>query len=1009
MLRSSWADLLRLPLLFLFFITMFVGLQPTALAQTSVYDDPVPPPGAYQAFNSLVASSPNPDIPRDLLCQDLRVIFVLDESGSIANSGATQAVKDGVRTLGNALLNSGATLQIIEFSSTSTLVDLGLNTVSPLYLNRLEEYLGSGYNGQTYNPIGATNWDDALQDVEVTPADLVIFFTDGFPTAYVGPDGNPIIQGGAATFQAALDAAVTQANIVKAQGKHMFVVGVGPGIDLPNIQAISGPDVFGGPANVLTADYTTPPYEELAANLAAAVNAICGTELTLTKTASNSGVCAGETVTFTTVVTNTGVSFNFDANNVVLTDVYPNGYSALEILSPATGATIVGGNTISYPVGTLPSGQSVTLVVRAIVDAPPGNYNNVATATAFNANTVKDSVSVISGFATNELDLASCSPVEVNGQTYAISGTYTQTLVSAAGCDSVLTIRFTLNPATSSTETVTACDTYTWNNQTYTTSGQYSFLTTNVNGCDSTANLNLTLNYSKQGAFSATACDTYTWNNQTYTSSGDYTQTLSTTEGCDSTVTLHLTINNSATSAFSATACGSYVWNGQTYTTSGDYTQTLTTTAGCDSTVTLHLTVNYNSTSEETVNVCNSYTWNGNTYTQSGTYTFVSTNTAGCTKTATLYLTIRKPPFTGAISGPLRVCRNQTFTYSVTPVANATSYTWVLPTGVTGSSTSNSITVTIGSHFSSGIIKVRGNNDCGSGAYSQICINAFTAVPPTPGTINGPAVICGPGTYSYSIPAIITATSYTWSISGTGWTILSGQGTNSIVVSATSTFSTGTLSVRGVNCLGSSCTPRTLSVNRSAIPATPGAISGSSSVRKSQSSVCYSIASVSGATSYAWTITGGARFSGSTTGRTVFVNFTSSTSGSVTLSVRALNACGTSAASSRTISVNLTCRNMNEPATDAPEGISSVESPRLEVFPNPSSGQFQFSLPETVTGIIQATLTNTEGRVVFRKEFRNAESGRRFPMDAAGLPKGQYLLNLRTLQGQIITRPIIIQ
>jgi uncharacterized repeat protein (TIGR01451 family) len=409
------------------------------------YGEGLPSPNSLRTDYpiSVIPSIPNPDIPQSLLCRDLKVIFVLDESGSIALSGATPAVKEGVRALANALLYSGATLNIIEFSTIASIIDLGINTVNDTFITRLNGYLGSGFNGLNYNPIGATNWHDALIRVTNIQADLVVFFTDGYPTAYIGSDGNPVVQGGSATFPSALDSAIVQANIIKGQGKHMFVVGVGPGIDLPNIQAISGTDLFGGQANVLTADYTTPPYEELAANLAGAVNTICGTELSIVKSVSQAGVCAGDEVIFTSVLTNTGGTFNFDANNVVLRDRYPSGYSNIVILSPSSGVSLNGNNEIEYQVGLLAPGQSVSLVVKATVDAPPDDFESMAIGTAFNANTVKDSITVVSGYATSEIDTSTCYRLQINGVIYDSSGIYYQTLQSAAGCDSVITINYT--------------------------------------------------------------------------------------------------------------------------------------------------------------------------------------------------------------------------------------------------------------------------------------------------------------------------------------------------------------------------------------------------------------------------------------------------------------------------------------------------------------------------------------------------------------------------------------
>jgi hypothetical protein len=66
----------------------------------------------------------------------------------------------------------------------------------------------------------------------------------------------------------------------------------------------------------------------------------------------------------------------------------------------------------------------------------------------------------------------------------------------------------------------------------------------------------------------------------------------------------------------------------------------------------------------------------------------ISTNTSGL-------ITVNGAPATpGVISGPASVCALATNTYSVTAVGGATSYTWSLPTGWSGASTTNSISAT---------------------------------------------------------------------------------------------------------------------------------------------------------------------------------------------------------------------------------------------------------------------------------------------------------------------------
>src|SRR5690606_30186604 len=104
-------------------------------------------------------------------------------------------------------------------------------------------------------------------------------------------------------------------------------------------------------------------FESLAQQLTAAVNGICGTTLEIIKSASTTPVCLGEYVTFYITVTNIGTN-GYAANNTVVTDILPASYSNIQITSPASGVT-VNGNTITYNIGSLPQGDSRTLVFKA--------------------------------------------------------------------------------------------------------------------------------------------------------------------------------------------------------------------------------------------------------------------------------------------------------------------------------------------------------------------------------------------------------------------------------------------------------------------------------------------------------------------------------------------------------------------------------------------------------------------------------------------------------------------
>jgi PKD repeat protein len=116
----------------------------------------------------------------------------------------------------------------------------------------------------------------------------------------------------------------------------------------------------------------------------------------------------------------------------------------------------------------------------------------------------------------------------------------------------------------------------------------------------------------------------------------------------------------------------------------------------------------------------------------------IVTDAAGCTNTCTYNVSvIDVPAQPGAISGDNSPCEGDVVTYSVPNDPDATSYAWSLPTGWTGSSTSNSITVTVGAN--SGTVSVTPSNACGNGASRDLSVN----LSPLPSaTISGTTSVC---------------------------------------------------------------------------------------------------------------------------------------------------------------------------------------------------------------------------------------------------------------------------
>ena len=125
-------------------------------------------------------------------------------------------------------------------------------------------------------------------------------------------------------------------------------------------------------------------------------------------------------------------------------------------------------------------------------------------------------------------------------------GSGIDSFVPYGGANDAFLMKIGQCPASSATDVISACDSYIWiDGITYTASNNIAKDTlVNAAGCDSIIYLDLTIDYSTTSTDTVVACDSYTWiNGTTYTASNTTdTYLLSTAAGCDSLVTLNLTI-----------------------------------------------------------------------------------------------------------------------------------------------------------------------------------------------------------------------------------------------------------------------------------------------------------------------------------------------------------------------------------------------------------------------------------------------------------------------------------
>jgi uncharacterized protein (TIGR02145 family) len=418
----------------------------------------------------------------------------------------------------------------------------------------------------------------------------------------------------------------------------------------------------------------------------------------------------------------------------------------------------------------------------------------------------------------------------VNSQAYAQSGIYT----SITGCH-IEILNLTITPRTSNITTASACSSYLWsaNGQTYSAGGNYTY----INGCN-IQYLALTINTNSVAPTAATAS--------------------STTVGSGTSVTLNVSGGSLGTAAswkwYSGTCGGTLVGTGASISVAPTVTTTYYVRAEgtCNTTTCAAVTVTVQSTTtcgptavvsnaignavcsgrsvlltvQGTLGSGASWKWykggcgsgtsigTGASITVTPTcnttyYVLSMGGTCGTTTCKSITISVATVPSTpGTISGNLSgVCNTSGVGYSIVAVSGATSYAWTVPTGATivsGQGTTAIVVnygASIGTNSACGStsVCVKAANACGSSANKCLSISI---TPPTAscGTIVGPSTACTSINATYSCSAVAGATAYNWVVP-TGWTIISGQGTISLVIKPGTTQ--GTVKVTPSNSCGS--------------------------------------------------------------------------------------------------------------------------------------------------------------------------------------------------------------
>jgi hypothetical protein len=347
--------------------------------------------------------------------------------------------------------------------------------------------------------------------------------------------------------------------------------------------------------------------------------------------------------------------------------------------------------------------------------------------------------------------------------------------------------------------------------------------------------------------------------------------------------------------------------------------------------------------------------------TTGGNYSCLVTNSCGSTLSNIITITEDVlPAATVSIVGTLTFCSPGSVTINVSTCTGCT-YQWRQNSiAIPGATTSSYIATSTGNYDCSV------TNTCGSTTSNMITVTT-AAVPATPGSITGQATGVCSSVKTYSIATVSGATGYTWTVPP-GSTISSGQGTTSVNVAFASSFGSGNVSVIATNTCGSSGAS---SLAVSGVPAQPGGITGPASVCHNQNNVLYSIAAVTGATSYTWTVPPGTQIKNGQGTVQIRVRFGNS-AGNIT--VRANNSCGQSPV--RTLAIAMPCRSAEEFSSDDFD---------IALYPNPATDKLSV-ICYWLSGNEVLTIHNAVGEAILKFEIRNSKS----EINIRALPSGIY-------------------
>ncbi|NBC06362.1 MAG: T9SS type B sorting domain-containing protein [Bacteroidetes bacterium] len=361
-------------------------------------------------------------------------------------------------------------------------------------------------------------------------------------------------------------------------------------------------------------------------------------------------------------------------------------------------------------------------------------------------------------FTTEDLQICVGDTVDLFGTPTFEAGVYEATFMAANGCDSTHQVTLSVQDTIFTADDAVICEGESVSvfGDEVTMAGDYTESFTSVSGCDSLHTVTVTVLDTAANFATEVLCegDSVLLFGDWVTAAGTYSETYAAANGCDSTSYVEVTVADSVLVQNQATICegDSLLIFGEYETEAGTYSQVFTAASGCDSTEVVMLDVLNTSETTLTASHCSgdSTLIFGQYETEAGTYVQTFSNTVGCDSTVTVELSVFEAPSLSADTQP--TCPEEergSITINTSGGNPPFDFSW----GHTGVNTGSLNDLAAGSYA----VTVTGNNGCSAAITAEVMSEDLPAYSLAPsgvgceGDADGSLSVSGPATLTYSL------------------------------------------------------------------------------------------------------------------------------------------------------------------------------------------------------------------------------------------------------------------